>query len=59
MIILIKWEPVDTSTVKSNYLFKLLFFFHYCRGYQLLPQDYFKFYSIPPEYVLLYLPKVI
>lgn len=27
MIILIKWVPVDTSTVQSNYLFKLLFFF--------------------------------
>jgi len=37
MITLIKWVPVDTATVKPNYLFKLLFFLHYWHWHQLLP----------------------
>lgn len=49
MITLIKWVPVDTSTVKSNYLFKLLFFLHYCHRYQLLPPDYFTFLQHAPR----------
>lgn len=49
MITLIKWVPVDTFTVKSNYLLKLLFFLHYCHSYQLLPQDYCKFLQHAPR----------
>lgn len=42
IIILIKCVPVYMPAVKYNYLFKLLFFLHYCHWYQLLPQDHFE-----------------